>query len=187
MKSIRANVATSTPSSHRFIAQRAPRVLLAEDDEHMRRLIASSLRRDGFEVIEARDGVELLESVGSLVLRPRDGHPVDLVITDIRMPRMSGMDVLAGLRSWDWSTPVILLTAFGDAATHAEARMLGAARLFDKPFDLYDLRVMAMELTGVGGHPMPNDSPRADILSDVEIDHAASWPDWIDIGGEGGT
>jgi DNA-binding NtrC family response regulator len=63
-----------------------------------------------------------------------------LIISDVRMPGVSGLDVLATLRREDWSTPVILMTAFGDLETRAEARRLGAKALFDKPFDVDDLR-----------------------------------------------
>lgn len=62
------------------------------------------------------------------------------------MPGKSGLEVLAGLRQSDWSTPVILITAFGDEWTHAEAQRLGATSI-DKPFDLHDLRLLAREAT----------------------------------------
>lgn len=124
-----------------------PRVLLAEDDECMRLLLANMLRREGLEVIEASSGVELSEKLETL-RRAGDGRVVDLIISDIRMPSVSGLSVLARLRSYDWATPVILITAFGDEATHDEARRLGATAVFDKPFDLHDLRRSALELVG---------------------------------------
>lgn len=126
------------------VVKRTPLVLLAEDDARMRRLLAAALRLDGFEVVEAKDGAEFLESIGSLILHPRDGRVVDLVITDVRMPFTTGLDVVAGLRRAEWITPVIIITAFGDEATHAEAQRLGAAAVFDKPFDVNDLRIAAL-------------------------------------------
>lgn len=120
---------------------RRPDVLLAEDDEPFRRLIATALRRDGFEVAEARTGRELLTMVAARMQRGID--PFDLVITDIRMPVMSGLDAIAGLRSADWATAIIVITAFGDDLTRAEARRLGAQAMFSKPFDLVDLRTAA--------------------------------------------
>lgn len=125
-------------------------VVLAEDDVRMRQLLASLLRRAGFDVTEARDGAELLDWLGELHMRPIDGRPVDLVITDINMPTLSGLDVLTELRWDDWAIPVIIITAFGDERTHAECMRLGAAGVFNKPFDLDDLRKAALHLAGQG-------------------------------------
>jgi DNA-binding response OmpR family regulator len=129
-----------------------PRVLLAEDDAQMRLMLASALRRDGCEVIEVSDGWELLryltenrlESLPSLDTGA--SRRIDLLISDIRMPGRSGLDILAGMRWADWPMPVILITAFGDSQTHAEARRLGAAAVFDKPFDLDDFRTAVCNL-----------------------------------------
>ncbi len=127
---------------------RPQRVLLAEDDERMRRLVANALRDDGFDVIEARHGAEFLEWVGFLLLHPRAGRPVDLIITDLRMPFETGVEILVGLGRAASITPVILMTAFGDETTHAEARRLGANAVFDKPFDVNDLRSAALHFAG---------------------------------------
>jgi DNA-binding response OmpR family regulator len=64
---------------------------------------------------------------------------VDLVISDIRMPVCSGLEILEGLRQAHRKIPVILMTAFGDDETRATANRLGAV-LLDKPFALEDLR-----------------------------------------------
>jgi DNA-binding NtrC family response regulator len=72
----------------------------------------------------------------------RDGRPLDLIITDVRMHGVTGLEILAGLRENDWSTPVILMTAFGDAELHAEAMRLGALAVLDKPFELDALRTL---------------------------------------------
>lgn len=113
-----------------------PRVLLAEDEPEMRRLLASTLRKDGFDVIEARDGRDLIRLIKEQILRGNDKPGVDLIVSDIRMPGPSGLRVLAALRRVEWATPVLLITAFGDAQTHAEAERLGAVAVIDKPFDL---------------------------------------------------
>ena len=60
------------------------------------------------------------------------------------MPGCSGLDLLACLRHFDWNTPVILITAFGNAETHDQARRLGAFAVFDKPFDLADLETAVL-------------------------------------------
>jgi CheY-like chemotaxis protein len=121
------------------------RILVAEDDREMRRMMTASLSDEGFVVVEAGDGNRLLELIGSQLLSPNRDH-VDLIISDVRMPGHTGLEVLAGLRGSDWATPFILITAFGDEETHAEARRLGAVAIFDKPFDLDDLKTAVMNL-----------------------------------------
>jgi CheY-like chemotaxis protein len=118
-----------------------PRVLLAEDNTAMRALIAAVLRKDGYEVVEAKDGVELLQEIEAAIAAGGRRNPsIAMIISDIRMPGLTGLDMLAVLRCAYWSTPVILITAFGDEKTHAEAHELGVTAIFDKPFDLDDLR-----------------------------------------------
>jgi DNA-binding response OmpR family regulator len=129
---------------------RSPVVLLAEDDPAMRRLLWLSLMKDGFQVIDTSDGAELSEWIRRLIVRAHDRWCVDLVIADQRMPSKTGLEVLAQLRHLDWSTPFILITAFGDKATHTEAARLGASIVLDKPFDLAVLRTAVREFTTHG-------------------------------------
>ena len=115
-----------------------PRVLVAEDDGEMRNLITATLRNAGYDVTEVRDGMELLDFVEAAA---KFGAPdrYAAVVSDIRMPWLSGLDVLAVLSAAAWRTPVVLITAFGDAETHAEGRDLGAAAVLDKPFEMSEL------------------------------------------------
>jgi CheY-like chemotaxis protein len=118
------------------------RILLAEDDPEMRRMLSEALQEDGYEVISADSGTQLLdflEYFWASVLRGRF-FDVDMVISDIRMPGVDGLNVLSELRMLDRSTPVVLITAFGDEQTHEKASMLGASAVFDKPFDLDSFR-----------------------------------------------
>ncbi len=121
-------------------------VLLADDDAEMRRLLARGLRKWGYLVVEAHDGNQLGALLDALVLDALGAHHVDVVVADIRMPGPSGIELLAKLRSRDRATPMILMTAFGDPALHAEARRLGASAVFDKPFDLDDLCTAVVNL-----------------------------------------
>jgi CheY-like chemotaxis protein len=120
-------------------------VLLAEDDGAMRRLIASVLRTDGYDVHEVGDGVALLEEIESTLGARHERADSFLIVADINMPGLSGLDVLAILRCAFAATPVVLITAFGDAETHAEARELGALTVLDKPFDVDALREIVHE------------------------------------------
>jgi DNA-binding response OmpR family regulator len=116
-----------------------PRVLVAEDDPEMRRLVVEALRGDGYEVLEARDGGRLLVALAREFAGQAQPDLVDLVVTDVRMPICSGLQIVEQLRAARWPTPVILMTAFGDTVTRERARAFGAV-LFDKPFDIDDLR-----------------------------------------------
>jgi len=104
----------------------------------MRSMLADELRRDGYEVLEAHDGAAAAELLTRLRSRP-DEAP-ELLVTDICMPSRTGLELLAELRKTEWRVPVILITAFGDDEVHEKARELGAIAVFDKPFDVDDLR-----------------------------------------------
>ena len=125
-----------------------PVVLLAEDDDELRRLLARKLRRQGCDVVEARTGTQLVELVVEHTVQPiaLDQRPASLVISDLRMPGRSGLDVLRLLRRANVRVPVILMTGFGSREVHDEALMLGAAAVFDKPVDLDDLTAAACQL-----------------------------------------
>jgi CheY-like chemotaxis protein len=125
-----------------------PWVLVAEDDLEMRRLVCRAMRRAGYQVTEAEDGRELVQALVSCVTHKPRSMPA-LIISDVRMPGCSGLEVLALLRRIDWTTPIILITAFGDPETHTEAQRLGAARVLDKPFDVEDLCSAAQTLVPV--------------------------------------
>jgi DNA-binding response OmpR family regulator len=120
-----------------------PRIVVAEDDAEMRRLIAETLEKEGYDVTEVTDGMRLLVHVVARDVEP--DRAFDLVIADLRMPVSSGMQVLRGLRNSGWTLPFILCTAFGDDATRMEAEELGAI-FFNKPFALDDLRKVVREL-----------------------------------------
>ena len=122
--------------------------LVAEDDDDMRRLVVGALRAEGLDVVALRNGEELLNYMESRVLGGRRDPPIGLVISDVRMHGVTGLEILAALRAFGWTTPVILITAFGDAGLHAEARRLGALAVLDKPFDLRDLRRLVQATAG---------------------------------------
>ncbi len=118
---------------------------MADDDPEMRGLIASLLRQDGYEVSESPDGSAVLEA-----LRSCPQSPPDLLISDVEMPRSSGLRVLAAVKRSFPHLPVVLITAFGSAEVHREARRLGAAAVLDKPFGISDLRDLVRRLLALG-------------------------------------
>jgi DNA-binding response OmpR family regulator len=113
------------------------RVFVADDDDGMREAVAATLRAEGHNVAEARDGAELLEllqgAVGSL--RP------NVVVADVRMPRLSGLGVLAALQRAGWTVPVLLMTALVDESVQTVARRMGAMGVLRKPFETHDLLI----------------------------------------------
>ncbi len=128
----------------------AARVLLAEDDGELRALIAHALRGDGFDVVEVEDGKALVDSLADAIAADGALDGYDLVVSDVRMPGFTAIDVLAAMRPFLSRTPVVLITAFGDPRTHQRALLLGAAAVIDKPFDLDELRSRLRELLRSG-------------------------------------
>ena len=123
-----------------------PGILLAEDDPELRSLIASQLRSAGYEVHEARNGGELIDFVANtLLFAARLAKPA-LIITDVRMPGLTGLEVIHGIQRARYGAPVIVITAFGSAETHERARELGALEVFDKPFDIDELVERVQEI-----------------------------------------
>jgi len=126
-----------------------PRLLLAEDDDGLRPLLAERFRAEGFEVIEAEDGAAVVEYLAESIVQ-NSRHPgFDLIVSDIRLPGLNALDVLRGARGALEATPVILITAFGDQRTRDRALLLGASAVFDKPLDVDDLIDAAYRLLTV--------------------------------------
>jgi len=110
-----------------------PQILLAEDDPEMREIISLQLHGGGYEVVEARDGIELVRAIHRFEMSML---PMGLIITDVRMPGFTGLETLEYLQYAGLSVPVIVITGYGDARTRAEARDLGAALVLDKPIEI---------------------------------------------------
>ena len=132
-------------SERESIEVQGARVLVADDDAAMRELVTSTLAEHGYDVFEAESGEELLWATRSMVQSawPWDGF--DILVTDIRMPGLSGLDVLRELRASRFDGPVVLMTAFPDASVVAEAARLHAA-LLPKPFSLASLSRLVLSL-----------------------------------------
>lgn len=128
------------------MSTQALRVLVADDDAEMRALLTTSLRLDGYEVLEAKSGVELLDHVAPWLAGMGAPRAIDVVVSDILMPGFTGMEILEGLYEVGCGPSVVLITGFGDEDTHARARSLGALAVLDKPFDVDDLRTLLMNL-----------------------------------------
>jgi two-component system response regulator PilR (NtrC family) len=105
--------------------------LIADDDAAVRRTLRTIVSRRGYTVIEAEDGVEAIEVLGA--------RSVDVIITDLMMPRANGFDVLRYARERHPRTPVIILTAEGSIRDCVEAMRAGAFNFLTKPFHVTDV------------------------------------------------
>ena len=104
----------------------------------MRKLLSWSLERKGYKVIECPDGTTLMRKLG--LLGPRNHVQThDLIISDIRMPGATGLQVLECAREFDDFPPMILITAFPDSASREQAMRLGAVAMLAKPFDIEEM------------------------------------------------
>ena len=107
-------------------------VLIVENEANMRRGLGTLLRHEGYEILEAADGGEALEQIAR-------SH-VDCVISDLKMPRMNGLELLCVMRRERAEIPVILLTAFGTVGSAVEALKRGAHDYLTKPFDPAEIK-----------------------------------------------
>lgn len=102
-------------------------MLVVDDDESFREVMAFQLTEEGYEVDLARDGAE--------ALRAFDDRPYPVVVTDLKMPRVSGLELLRALKERSADVVVVMITAFGDTATAVESRRAGAFDFLPKPCD----------------------------------------------------
>jgi two-component system, NtrC family, response regulator AtoC len=118
---------------------RRARVLLAEDDYDVRFALAESLRGMGFDVIAVADGATVKAYVDDCVFLDVPHPRVDVLVTDVRMPRMDGLGLLDYIATVGFDVPSIVITAFGDRDTRMAARECGARVVLDKPIDVDEL------------------------------------------------
>lgn len=110
------------------------KILVVDDEESIREFFEIMLKREGYEVFTAANGREGLE-----VLKRQ---PVDLVISDIQMPEMSGMELLTKVKELDPEMLVLMITAFGSTETAVEAMKLGAYDYVQKPFKIDEVKII---------------------------------------------
>jgi two-component system nitrogen regulation response regulator NtrX len=127
------------------------RILVAEEDGQNRRLLASALRADGYEVVEAANGFDLLEQLSAaLVFGDLAGAP-DAIIMDLWMHGVSGLSIVDGLRDAEWPTPVVLISKDRGHERREELSRFGAHAVFQEPFDIDDLRTVILNLVPASG------------------------------------
>ena len=139
--------ATAEPPSAESPSAGAGRVLLADDEEDVRGVVHAMLETLGYEVIEARDGLEAVE-----IFRRRAAE-IDLVILDLVMPRLSGEVALGQIRQIAPAVPAILVSGYDESGRILEIVAAGFGGFLQKPFRRQDLGKKVRELLGVSDGP----------------------------------
>jgi two-component system response regulator AtoC len=114
------------------------KILVADDEQNLRRVLTALLRREGHDVVQAANGVEAIERLAD----------VDVVITDLRMPGADGMEVLRTASKNHPHLPVIMITAYGSVGQAVEAIKAGAFDYIEKPFEQEAIRIIIDKAIG---------------------------------------
>ena len=109
------------------------RILIVDDEDGMRRLLSRVLTREGYETSAVANGAEALRLVAS--------ERFDLVVTDIKMPEMDGLQLLAELKEYEPSLPIIVITAYGTIENAVQALRSGAYDYIAKPFENDEIKL----------------------------------------------
>ncbi|WAA09642.1 response regulator [Fervidibacillus albus] len=108
------------------------KILIVDDQFGIRMLLTELFQKEGYETFQASNGIKAIENVKNV--RP------NLVLLDIKIPGMDGIDILKELKEIDRNIKVIMMTAYGEMDMIQEAMELGAVAYFTKPFDIVELK-----------------------------------------------
>ena len=165
-------------------------ILIADDEPNLRRVLSAQLTRDGYDVHAVEDGQKALEALSD--------HHIDVIISDLRMPRVDGLSLLKQVQESHPDIPVIMITAHGTVDTAVEALKLGAYDFVTKPFDKDEFRnvvAKAARTRELSGHEFAGEAGRYDIIGQSTamqevyqiIEKVADTPSTVLITGESGT
>lgn len=110
------------------------KILIVDDEDMMRNLLNKILKRENYQILTAGDGQEAVELLAK--------EPVDLIISDMKMPRMNGFELLKHVKENYPQIGIIIMTAYGDTYTVKDALILGADEYITKPFKSYEISLV---------------------------------------------
>ncbi|HEX7665302.1 MAG TPA: sigma-54 dependent transcriptional regulator [Polyangiaceae bacterium] len=169
-------------------------VLIVDDEPNLRKILSAQLSRDGYDVLTAEDGEQGLQMLKE--------HHIDLVITDLKMPKVDGMALLREALREDSELPIVMITAHGTVDTAVEALKIGAFDYLTKPFDKDEVRqivakaLKARALNGTEARPASQtEETRFGIIGNspgltdlyAMLERVADTPTTVLITGESGT
>ena len=111
----------------------AEKILVVDDEQSMTQFLGIVLRKEGYQVTTVNSGRDALEKIRM--------EPFDVVLSDIKMPEVGGVDVLRAAKETNRDIVAFMMTAYASTATAVEALRLGAADYFTKPFSMDELRM----------------------------------------------
>ena len=172
-------------------------ILVVDDEPNLRRVLSAQLERDGYDVHTAEDGEQALGMLKE--------HHIDLVISDLRMPKIDGMELLRRVVGSEEAMPVVIITAHGTVDNAVEALKTGAFDYITKPFDQAEVRTVVRKALRTrdlserdASRPIASAAPagvRYDIIGQSSsildlyaiLDRVADTPTTVLITGESGT
>jgi two-component system, OmpR family, response regulator len=137
------------------MATTAGTILLVDDEDSIQKLLTYPLERDGYRVVQARDGDEALRRFGE--------EPIDLVVLDVMLPKLDGLEVCKQLRATSF-VPIIMLTARDDEVDKVLGLELGADDYITKPFSIREFRSRVRAALRRAATP-PHDSSEPDAIA----------------------
>jgi CheY-like chemotaxis protein len=114
------------------------RILIVEDDEEMRALLRDMIEDGGYEIASVNNGSEAFRKLAK--------ESFDLIITDVRMPGLTGLDILPGIKKLQPNAPIIVITAFGSEEVQRKAFEKGADAYLEKPIHFHKLRTLIHDM-----------------------------------------
>jgi two-component system response regulator (stage 0 sporulation protein F) len=112
--------------------------MIIEDDEEMRSLLKDFFKEEGFETDSVSNGLDALQKLST--------NHIDLIISDVRMPGLTGLDILPRIRRLKPETPIIIITAYGSEEVRRKSLERGATAYLEKPIHLSTLRTLIREM-----------------------------------------
>ncbi len=143
----------------------APHILVVDDDQSSRELLTRILASEGYQVTDFSDGREAIEQLEG------EAPPPDLVVSDIRMAEVDGLQVIDAFREKAPDTPVILVTAFGNIDGALEAIRRGAADYISKPYDVDAIKVVVARALKQRALALENRSLRRDLREKYRLEN----------------